>query len=239
MDTCTKNVSRDVKTPRDVKTRALVLKRTNYGEADRIVNLITPEGKVSVMAKGVRKPRSKLAGGVEMFTLSEVNLHFGKGDLAVLTGAKMVRFYGEIMKDLSMMEMASGFLKEINRASEMVDSAEFFEILDKCLIALNQRSNMKVVEAWFMLNLARAMGEQINLYTDVSGEKLRTDLKYRWDDLEMGLCACNDGPIDVDAIKLMRLMWTMDLAVVCRVKNADKYMPEILKIAYAVKKVVK
>ena len=153
MDTCTKNVSRDVKTPRDVKTRALVLKRTNYGEADRIVNLITPEGKVSVMAKGVRKPRSNLAGGVEMFTLSEVNLHFGKGDLAVLTGAKMVRFYGEIMKDLSMMEMASGFLKEINRASEMVDSAEFFEILDKCLIALNQRFNMKVVEAW---NLAIA-----------------------------------------------------------------------------------
>ena len=113
------------KNMRDVKTLAYVLRRTNFGEADRILNLITPEGKMSAIAKGVRKEKSKLAGGVEMFTLSEVNLHFGKGDLAVLTGAKMVRFYGEIMKDLSMMEMASGFLKEINRASEMVDSAEF------------------------------------------------------------------------------------------------------------------
>lgn len=48
---------------RDVKTLAYVMRRTNYGEADRILNLITPEGKMSAIAKGVRKEKSKLAGG--------------------------------------------------------------------------------------------------------------------------------------------------------------------------------
>ena len=43
---------------KDLKTRALVLRRTNYGESDRILNLITPVGKVSAMAKGVRKEKS-------------------------------------------------------------------------------------------------------------------------------------------------------------------------------------
>ena len=40
---------------RDLKTKAIVLKRTDYGEADRILQLLTPEGKKSVMAKGVRR----------------------------------------------------------------------------------------------------------------------------------------------------------------------------------------
>ena len=51
----------------EIKTLGFVLRRTNYGEADRILNLITPQGKISAIAKGVRKPKSKLAGGVEMF----------------------------------------------------------------------------------------------------------------------------------------------------------------------------
>ena len=48
------------------RLRAIVLRRTNYGEADRILQLLTPKGKRSVMAKGVRRERSKLAGGIEL-----------------------------------------------------------------------------------------------------------------------------------------------------------------------------
>ena len=80
------------KNMRDVKTLAYVLRRTNFGEADRILNLITPEGKMSAIAKGVRKEKSKLAGGVEMFSLTELNLHFGKSEMATVTGAKMLAY---------------------------------------------------------------------------------------------------------------------------------------------------
>lgn len=41
----------------DLHTRAIVLRRTNYGETDRILNLLTPEGKKSVLAKGVRREK--------------------------------------------------------------------------------------------------------------------------------------------------------------------------------------
>ena len=45
-----------------LRTFGYVLRRTNYGEADRILNIITPSGKISAIAKGVRKEKSKLAG---------------------------------------------------------------------------------------------------------------------------------------------------------------------------------
>ena len=53
-------------------TEAIVLRRTNYGEADRIIQFSTPLGHRSAMARGVRKSRSKLAGGVELLSLSQV-----------------------------------------------------------------------------------------------------------------------------------------------------------------------
>ena len=63
------------------RTRAIVLRRTNYGEADRILQLLTPDGKKSVMARGVRREKSRLAGGIELFAVSDVVIGEGKGEL--------------------------------------------------------------------------------------------------------------------------------------------------------------
>ncbi len=215
----------------DLKTLAYVLRRTNYGEADRILNLITPMGKVSAIAKGVRKEKSKLAGSVEMLTRSEINLHFGKSELATVTGAKMQRFYAEILKDLKRMELATMMLKKIERAAETVETTEHFEILDKSLFALNSGENITMVESWFLMNLARAMGEQMNLYTDSDGEKLEENARYIWDENELAFRKTESGMVDANTIKIMRLMWTTDLEVVARIKKAEEYMSEILKIA--------
>ena len=217
--------------PKELKTHAYVLRRTNYGEADRILNLITPVGKISVMAKGVRKPKSKLAGGIEMFSRILVNLHFGKSEMAVLTSAKMEKFYGEILKDLPRMELASEILKKVSRASDAVDSAEFFEIVDICLSSLNAGYDIGLVSAWFYLNLARVMGEEINLYRDVSGAKLEADLKYNWNSNEMAFYVDEEGFADANVIKILRLIISSKLEVVARIKNLSEYLPVILEIA--------
>ena len=223
--------------PDDLKTRAYVLRRTNYREADRILNLITPVGKVSVMAKGVRKAKSKLAGAVEIFTLSEVNLHFGKSEFATLTGAKMIRFYSAILKEYERMEKATDFLRKISRAAETVDNSEHFMILDKCLLALNDGANIEMVDAWFMLRLARSMGEQINLLTDVDGNTLEAEKRYDWDARDLAFFETENGIYSADEIKVLRLMWAMDLDAVMRVKDINNYATKVLKIAQAVQKV--
>lgn len=219
--------------PKDLKTHAYVLRRTNYGEADRIINLITPVGKISVMAKGVRKPKSKLAGGIEMFSLINVNLHFGKSEMAVLTGAKMEKFYGEILKDLDRMELASEILKKVSKASDSVDSSEFFEIVDNCLFSLNAGFDMNLVEAWFNLNLAGVMGEEINLYFDADGDKLNADLKYSWNNFDKVFCVDEDGEVDANAIKILRLLVSSKLDVIFRIKDVSNYLPIILEISKA------
>lgn len=216
---------------KDIRTLGYVLKRTNYGEADRILNLITPQGKISAIAKGVRKEKSKLAGGIEMFTLTDFNIHLGRGEFGVVTGAKMMKHYGEIVKDFGKMELAAMMLKKINKTAENSDNAEYFNILDQSLAGLNAGENMELVEAWFLMNLTKAMGEEINLYRDTKGEKLVIDVRYAWDAMEGAFMENKQGEFGADEIKMLRLVLAADLNVVKRVKLNDEMANKIARFA--------
>ena len=80
-----------------IRTKAIVLRRTNYGEADRIIQIITPDsGRLSVMARGVRREKSRLAGGIELFAVCDLVLTRGTkstSDLWTLTGARLGTFF--------------------------------------------------------------------------------------------------------------------------------------------------
>ena len=68
--------------------QAVVLKRIDFGEADRIVTMLTAKnGKVSVIAKGTRRPKSKMAGGIELFTVNNITYINGKNELKTLVSA--------------------------------------------------------------------------------------------------------------------------------------------------------
>lgn len=216
--------------PRDVRTHALVLRRTNYGESDRILNLITPLGKFSVVAKSVRKEKSRLAGAVELFTLSDVVIHEGRGKLATLTSAKMVRFYGQILTDIALLELASSFLRRIERAAEQTDNPEFFDLLDQALAGLNRGISPDLVSVWFDFNFLRATGEEINLLYDVKGEKLIAEERYAWDDIEQALRLDSTGVIGVNEIKLARLILATKLKIVANIDEVSKILPNIRSI---------
>lgn len=222
--------------PKDLRTKAFVLRRTNYGESDRILNFITPEGRVSAMAKGVRKEKSKLAGNIEMFCLLDVVVHQGKNEFGVVTSAKMLEYFSQIVLDLPSLELGSMILKKINRLSESSDSPELFSLTEQCLRTINAKHPLDLIEAWFLLNLARVSGVEVNLHRDTDGKKLESDQTYVWDMAEESLRPQIGGNIGANEIKLMRLMLSSDLALVINVKNTDSMLPSILYIAKAVNK---
>ncbi|MCR5832503.1 MAG: DNA repair protein RecO [Candidatus Saccharibacteria bacterium] len=222
-------------TKSDTRTLAYVLRRTNYGEADRILNLLTPEGKISAMARGVRKEKSKLASNIEMFCLIDLNVHEGKGNLAVVTSAKSLKFYQNIITDYARLNLASMILKKANAASD-VNSKELFDIVDQALAALNEKQSLELVETWFWFNYAKVNGEQINLYRDTDGEKLKEDCRYFWDVAESALRPAENGEIGASEIKLMRLMLSSKLALVSRVRDIGPVLGSISYIAKALNK---
>lgn len=219
----------------DLKTDAIVLRRTNVGEADRIINLLTPSGKITVSAKSVRKEKSKLAGGIEMFCLSRVGVHQSqKSGRNVLTSAKMVKFYKNILSDFERLELASEILRQVSKAAEGIDSPEYFDLVKQCFEGLDCGLSVNLVSTWFLLNFARLKGDQINLITDTNGEKLRADKKYAWNSTDLALSPLEKGKIGADEIKTARLMLSAPLKLIARVKDFETYLPEISYIAKSV-----
>lgn len=214
------------------RTRAIVLRRTNYGEADRIVQLLTPLGKKSVVARGVRREKSKLAGGIELFAVSDVVINEGKGELGILTSARLVEFYRHILEDYDTMQFGYEAIKQVGRAVETVNEPEWFDLLAEVLHALNDGSiPRQLVQTWFYLRYAALMGHELSLSHDMRGERLQADSKYRYDIGEKGLRVDEQGDLSADHIKYLRLLSVKPLMTVAQIGGVEEILPECWFVA--------
>ncbi len=213
------------------RTKAIVLRRTNYGEADRIVQLITPDGRQSVMARGVRKETSKLAGGIELFAVSDGVIGEGKGDLGVLTSAKLDHFYRHILEDYDRLQFGYTAVKLVARASETVDEPEWFDLLEETIAGLDILTiPQALIEAWFYIRYASLLGHDLNLELDIDGEQLQVDASYRYDMAEQGLRKVSSGELSSEHIKLLRLIASRPLKVLIQIGGVGALLPECLRV---------
>ena len=226
----------------DLRTEAIVLRRTDYGEADRILQLLTPEGKRSVIARGVRKEKSKLAGGIELFSVSAVVIHEGRTELGILTSAKLLEYYDAFVKDIELIEMGGAMMRSVNARAEQIESPEFYKILKQSLQTMQKHAGEQtrwkdVLRAWWSINLTQASGEDVNLRFDTDGEKLLAEGRYYWDEEQVALAKAQAGRIGADHIKMMRLMASGPAELSMKVQGVDGLIDEILYIAKCLEKV--
>jgi DNA repair protein RecO (recombination protein O) len=215
-----------------VRTRAIVLRRTNYGEADRILQLLTPDGKKSVMARGVRREKSKLAGGIELFAVSDIVITKGRGELGILTSARLIQFYRHILEDYDTMQLGYEFVKLTSSASEMVDGPEWYDVLSEVLMALDVLTIPRpLIQTWFYLRYAALLGYELSLFNDVDGQPLSADKSYMYDVSEKGLRASTRGDLVADHIKFLRLVSVKPLQTLAQVGGIEQILPECLQVA--------
>lgn len=216
------------------RTRAIVLRRTNYGEADRILQFITPEGRRSAMARGVRREKSKLAGGIELFAVSDIVLTKGKGELEILTAARLVYFYRHILKDYDRLQFGYTCIRLVARASETVDETDWFDLLQEVLAGLDALTiPLPMIEAWFYLRYASLLGHELNLSLDAEGNALNEKETYRYDIGEKGLVVSTRGDVTGEHIKLLRLLSTRSLTVLVQVGGVGELLSLCAFIARA------
>ena len=217
---------------RSVRTRAIVLRRTNYGEADRILHLLTPEGRMNVMARGVRKEKSKLAGGIELFAISDVVIGEGKGELGVLTSARLVQFYRHILEDYDRTQFSYEMLKQASRASDSLDEPEWYDIAAEVLMGLDNRSvPLQLIQIWFYLHFSAMLGYELNIQRDYKGGRLEATGVYRYDETEKGFASTAKGEITADHLKILRLAATKPLQTIIQVGGIEPFLPVCFDVA--------
>ena len=83
------------------QSRAIILKNMDYRESDKIIHLFTEkEGKLSALARGVKKPKSSLRACVQPFCHSFFHFHRGR-EMELITQGRLMEFYANTREDIS------------------------------------------------------------------------------------------------------------------------------------------
>lgn len=139
----------------------IVLKRLNFGEADRILTLFTRDsGKITVLAKGIRKISSKRAGSLELFNHIKCNLVRGKGELDTLIEVELHHPFSSWRKHLGRINIAYQTCEVIDKLTpEHQPHPQIFEILKYCLSQIGQLdSNWKLTTDDWLLQILIELG---------------------------------------------------------------------------------
>lgn len=148
--------------PGPLKTEAVVLRSIRYGEADRILHLYTPHrGRVSAIAKGVRRARSRFGGRLEPFFRLRLELHEGRGELLTITGAHTVEAYPRLREDAGALDAAARACDAVGRLFETSEPHPgVFNLLCRQLALLDARAGCatRAAALQFRLKLLLAAG---------------------------------------------------------------------------------
>lgn len=216
-----------------LSVEGIILRRTNFGEADRIISVLTPtHGQLSAIARGVRRPKSKLAGGLELFAVCELTIAEGRGDMGVVTSARLKHFFGSILHDYDRLTLGYEMIKMINRATTTVAEAEFYDLLHNGFRYLDDLDiNGELIELWFRLQLTTLLGHGLNTQTDRQGDKLQAGKTYNYDTQEHAFYEHAPGSFTSEHIKLLRLSADKNPKVLAQVGGVEPVLSDCLGLA--------
>ena len=175
---------------RTYKTRGIVMRARNLGEADRIVTLFTEErGKLDAVAKGVRRAKSHVAGKLEFASEALLGVHRGR-NLDVIASAEIARSHWEALVDPAKYAVAHLLVELIDAFCEPdLAMPEVYALLQGALAALARSGEPLALVPRFELRLLGALG-----FAPEAENCLRCGASLEgvpaWADLEAGGLTC-------------------------------------------------
>jgi DNA repair protein RecO (recombination protein O) len=212
--------------PRNYQTEAIIIKKIKLGEAGRILTLYTPHlGKIQAVAKGVRRPRSKLAGHLELLTHSLVSLARGR-NIDTITGSQTINSFLPLKSDLRLTSYALYTTELVNQfTAEGIEDYPLFQLLLETMHRLCQGGDNELVQRYFELHLLNEVGYRPQLEQCIS---CRSMLKSTTNSFCPGaggmLCPnCRQSqplvyPLSPNALRVLRLLQNNDYSTVSELK---------------------
>ena len=221
--------------PRNYQTEAIIIKKTKLGEADSILTLYTPHlGKIQGFAKSLRKPKSKLAGHLELLTHSLVSLARGR-NIETITGSQTITSFLPLKTNLELSSRALYVIELVNQfTADHIENYRLFQLLLKTLENLCQAGDNELVLRYFELHLLNEVGYRPQLQHCVS---CRATLQPVINSFSPGsggvLCPdCSQSqpltyPLSVNALKVLRLIQSSDYSTISRLKVDQQLSNEL------------
>ena len=220
---------------RTYRSEAIVLRRSNFGEADRMLTLFSKEfGKIRALAKGARKPQTRKTGHVELFMRS--NFMFARGkNIDIITQAELVEAYQSIRTDLVRTTYASYAVELIDHLTAEADrDLQKYSLLSDALEWFATARDLMLTARYYELRLLAVAGFQPQLFHCVSrGEPIEEQDQYF--SAEAGGLLCPDcrsvdagaRSISAPAVKVLRYLQSRPWETVMKLQLREELNREL------------
>ena len=214
-----------------VTTPSLVLRRIHYAEADRIITVLSEtNGKITLIAKGSRRLRSKLAGGIEPLSLNEMTFAPAKKEINLLVSAQMVQAYPKLLADFSRNQQAHRFMFWLYKYIEPMAGQEYFPVFLSALQLLNSDQVDQLAFCYFYLRIFDLYGASFELVVGPDNKALTPAEAYAFDTSSLSFYVAPKGAYSQSHIKLMRLLLSVDWQVLLRLKVERELLDNIAQL---------
>lgn len=222
------------------RTEGVVIRRSDFGEADRMLTLITPQGKRRVIAKGARKTTSRLAGHIELFTHATLLLAVGR-TLDIVTQSVIRHSFDQLRGDLRRIGAAYYAAELIDRLIEEEDeNRAAFDLLVATLSALDTTQAPDLALRWYELRLLGLLGYRPQLYHCANCQEQLTEESSHFSPVAGGAlcprCAPADRtalPMQLAAFKLLRFLQSQPAEAIERLTISPATRAEAEKLLRA------
>jgi DNA repair protein RecO (recombination protein O) len=222
--------------PRRYTTEAIVLSRFDLGEADRVLTLITPGiGKLKAIAKGIRRPTSRIGGSLEPFAELSVALARGR-TFDVVTEVRVGHAWLSLRDSLESAATAWYLAELADRSLEERHAAEpLYLLLRRAYELLDAGMAPGRVARWYEMHLADELGMRPELDRCVECDRvLEAEESFRWvPPLGGVLCQRCPGPpagrtaLTLEALKLLKAYQRLDVEALAALKQAPAVEREV------------
>lgn len=157
---------------RQYRITGVVLKRTDVGEADRLLTLLTLQrGKLRAVAKGARKPSARKTGHVELFNCVELQVAVTR-DIHIITQAQTLEPFLRLRDDLDRLSFAYYFAEIADRfVQEEIEHSEMYELMLDALHWLEITQHLSRTARYFEMQMLDALGYRPQLYVCVHSKE--------------------------------------------------------------------
>ena len=216
--------------PEIKKIEGIVISDTNYGESSKILNILTKDyGIIGVMSKGCRKVKSNLRTVSNKLIYGDFNIYYKTNGLSTLISVDLKRYYKNIMTDILKISYATYLIELTNQTYKQNPTIDIYNLLIEGLNKIEDNFDPLIITNIIEIKYLNYLGIGINVDScNICGNQVDIlTLSSKTGGFVCKECYTNEKIVSSKAIKVIRMLYYVDLAKITKLELSNQTIKEI------------
>ncbi len=201
----------------------IIVSTTDFNETSRIVNILTPDGLISGIAKGARSLKSPLRSFTLKFTYANFQLYYKENKISIIKSADVINNFTNIKSDLISTSYMTYLIDLATQIIRQNNDVNIYKLLIQSLEKLETSLNPQVITNIFEIKVLEYLGVGINFNTCIKCGSTHNIITIDAD--EGGYicqeCYTNEIIYDDKTLKMLRMYYLVDIPSIKDLKISD------------------